>query len=577
MSRIDSLIGRLEELTRASECQLERNRGLSDDLHDLQKQMLEKEYKIEELSTRFDNSQIFLQHLASLNLRSEFLEKQLQSLETDTEVSISATSNHGIKEFRQWKENNLNWRTAETTYENLSLEYQYLSQQLKIANDYSDFFDKKQVSQVPPKPVRFVNPNAQRRHVSFGRARPGRTPSETTYSTEESLFSTDEQSSTVESIITPVVNTPKRRLMKMESFLTIPYEQQNVRVQNDLSNPALKGFHIGQRQVSSNADNTSNASNASNAGNTNRQFTLPVLTEEDEEDDGDDEKDEVETETETEIDTEFEDFNFTPRLRHFTSMPGVEESPVKDLRHFASHDTGLHRPKRYDLKDFTFAENMPVTDQATVASTPSVTTIKHSNIDDDDDDDDGSFIGESTDLLRESDTDSYGAEEVEQIDFNDDYYKKPVKETTGIKEQTMRWLKPCIPVVSPTRQGLSKGEIIQGEEPDWVRICSKEKPRDIPAAAESPASQPSSWWSSILPSSSLVTSEVGKVIGQPATVGGPPLFKKVTPAATYTTVGRHGKNTMICHGYGSQFNSHVLSSRVSHAALREALDSEIGA
>ncbi|QPG74242.1 hypothetical protein FOA43_001567 [Brettanomyces nanus] len=725
MPTIDQLIDQLGILTQRSEQQLNSNEQISSQLHTLQSQIIDREYTIEELAAKHENSQIFLQHLASLSLRCDFLDKQLTGLEgsSHTDTSISATCNLGLKEFKDWKENSLNWMTAETTYENLSLEYNYLIKQLNIANkryegyrNGDNVINSEDASDLPA------------------------STSATDISTD-SLFSSKQTSlvtNSSSSFSEVLPRAPKRRLLKMESFLSIPYEQEGIYQikSDDSSRPLLKQFRIPSIVL----ENNERAAAANGAPLKLREASnLPVLHE-----------------------SEYEEsFQSRCHLKHHISLPetvnvpetmctaestlktiDIEEKdtdnstkpgktsdlswffdhldaksqpcmPKETLRHFVSYDTGLKRSssKHFNFNDFSFIGDVDLTNDTTelrydkssvIDSSQSITTVKHSHIDEE-------AVGMTASSMNSDD--SYGHEEVLPVDFlspqsqssslgetqiyeNIDTYianlkKKDIERklhksrshdsifndygkndrgrvshlrNTDLKAQTLKWLKPCVPIVSPSDASFQR-PVVEKSEPvitvsssfrklkletnpinttaatsafPWffksephtkqeapvhpqqlrhqmsMSLTSRKEmasstttPIDIVASGSYVPQSHNHWWESIIPDSAMITSETGKLIGQPAarslannTGTGASMnhsalscstsfeprrlvlnkiMGRITPNGSYSTmlIGGNGRK-IIRHGYGSDFHTNVLSSRVSHAALREALESDMG-
>ncbi|VEU23096.1 DEKNAAC104189 [Brettanomyces naardenensis] len=760
MSSLDDLIGQMRGLTRRSNQQLVANQHLSAELHDMQTLIVSKESRIEELSTRYENSQIFLQHLASLSLRCDFLEKQLANLEVASLSAnpISATRNLGLNEFRQWKENSLNWRTVETTYDNLRLEYEYLTGQLRDANT-----DETSNS---------LN--------CVGSSTSVDSPTSTSHfpTSDASIFSSiqDTTASSTEILDppSPSLHPHKRKLLKMESFLAIPYDQQTVETPNELPNPSLKHFRISSLNGDRQNDEFEKTDSISPR--------LPVLDEMSEETESDEESSPIAHRRHNSLpgtpvlpasfygdridalDGSKKGQPISPPtdLSWFFGGRGLKSKPYQakaTLRHCFSHSTGLNRRHdKFNLKDFTFEENerkdtimesekeceVSISSLGPHAShAPSLTTVKHSHMD-------GEVESFSVKLDEEDNESSYGEEEAEVVELegnveeesinvqwnkNDlvehleelerldvpeqklepvqakqqpsnprpswnpgeilrreealrretedaernfrasvaqqnsshqqhfnpfllppirkshshesifDKYQEVSEKTSYIRDQdlktqTLKWLKPSLPVVA------SSNEVIQrpdGKQDQPESVCSsfrrlgadtanngdesaerpfigglswifdREKPisrpepqlhhqlsmsltsqkeaaiassatKPIDIIPPSPISSSTNWWSSIIPNSALITSETGKLIDQPAARSlaensGKALFRnlgRTAPNGAYSTmvIGRNGSR-MIRHGYGSDFNDNVLSSRVSHAALREALESDM--
>lgn len=136
----------MSALNRESQSVLTQNESLQNRLKDLNQQMNAKDTELYNLETRLENLDIFEQHLTSLNLRCEFLDKQVTNLESKQKVSppLFNTNLHlakmratpGLKGFKDRSCLNIEWRTTETTFENLCTEFKYLKEQLTIANNH---------------------------------------------------------------------------------------------------------------------------------------------------------------------------------------------------------------------------------------------------------------------------------------------------------------------------------------------------------------------------------------------------------------------------------------------------------
>ncbi|ODV84058.1 hypothetical protein CANARDRAFT_24471 [[Candida] arabinofermentans NRRL YB-2248] len=423
IDKLNSLIDQFNELTSKSVESLNTNHQLSLEWHQIQNKLIEDEHRIEELQTKYENSSIFLQHLTSLSLRSEFLESQLHDTENQKCKSITATKNQGLKEFKEWKQQNLNWRTTETTFENLTMEYQYLTEQLKIAND--DVEDE------------FISPSMV--NSTFDTS-----DEVSANNNEDSLFSniiedSDLSNSTLDDILerTPVQQATqeqkKRRLMKKESFLTIPYNQpvfeipdadltpirgfnidsrrqsltnsglvkkkQNQRMTSaglhiieehidELPNQQLEYNEIGEEEEEKEALQLQNQKIASKVYHHKRHISLP---------DTPNVEFILQTVTdETPVDRVSSDW-LTTSTKSTSSTTNNNSFESQNLRHFASYDTGLNKSKRkFDLEGFQFLEKLSrgessipriadIEAEYTQSSSP-LSTIKHSYINDDEDD-----------------------------------------------------------------------------------------------------------------------------------------------------------------------------------------------
>ncbi|KAH3660071.1 hypothetical protein OGAPHI_007276 [Ogataea philodendri] len=79
------------------------------------------------------------------------------------------------------------------------------------------------------------------------------------------------------------------------------------------------------------------------------------------------------------------------------------------------------------------------------------------------------------------------------------------------------------------------------------------------------------WIANLIPNSSLITSETGRIIGQPAAHTFP---RSLSRNGAHSTMVINRTGRMVHHGSGSALGD-VLTTRVSHAALRDALQSSL--
>lgn len=290
---VDELISHTRGMTKRSELLQSINEDLCLEMDQLQLHVIHKEDAIEELHTRLENTNIFLRHLTSLELRCDFLEKQIAHLEGEDTLlkdsEILATRNLGLHEFRMRKENNINRKTVETTLENLAREYDYLTEQLQEANQAC---------------VSKEDEDEGRTNVSCA------DDTLTEISNDTSIFSTMNDSNTSSSLLDITNNRSgnyneqasvkqwpqhqnqtkarkKRHLLKMESFLTIPYEQKIVQNKpREVEKPYLKHFRISSLQTGGSSETDGNsrviststtASEASFPPRNSGKWHLPLL------------------------------------------------------------------------------------------------------------------------------------------------------------------------------------------------------------------------------------------------------------------------------------------------------------
>lgn len=97
---------------------IEENVRLTHSLKSSNSLVSQMDLQIDHLNKNLEQYQYLLTQLNSLLIRSEYFEVQLKLLETEDEN-------------KNWKDNDLNWRTTEATLENLFLEFRFLSKKIE--------------------------------------------------------------------------------------------------------------------------------------------------------------------------------------------------------------------------------------------------------------------------------------------------------------------------------------------------------------------------------------------------------------------------------------------------------------
>ncbi|KAG0688696.1 hypothetical protein C6P40_000610 [Pichia californica] len=714
----------IDLLNKDSKSILSQNQHLQKRLEDLNKQLQYKDAELYNVETRLENLDIFEQHLTSLNLRCEFLDKQVSNLENKhrfthhtTQQSFPSLSNNntplnGMREFKDRSCTNPNsikieWRTTETTLENLCTEFNYLKDQLNIANNHSGM----DTSIVEDSSI--LSRSATDRSVSI-------------FSDQEAPSMDDDYNTSnilkIKSISGPssssISNTSskksiqgKKKLLKMESFLNfadnMESQLENINTENDIV--PLRGFNINTMNENPLCEKITDNKKIKIKGkqsikNMKKKLEivdLPSIIEEEihpscdnVNNNQDHDSDEIETE-----DDEYHELSiaYDSRFnRRHNSLPenssldgnNIIFSSDESIRHFTSYDTGLNsrfNHKNYDVTDFLFSKPAQMEDNQHISSSSPYSTFKASYIDDESYYEDRNLINYNqlnsklqTSLLPDSDSDeSYGDENAtplllkkesqlslykcnshesifSTINNSKSINRFPLREKNlDLKAQTMKWLKPNMPLVSSSTQPFVqslKVSVNSNAHNDILNILgvNKDSNSNITTPIKSSASSIrdttlisqnnltpnreyssspmlinksndspirnvinnsdghlSSWFSSFIPNSAFTNPEIGKFIGQPsgkninetniknksnsyncryktgenASVLTPVNFRKVRTnfngPSSSLTIKKNGEK-IITHGYGSGFNNkNVISSRVSHGALREALEQDM--
>lgn len=760
----------MDLLNRDSKIILSQNQSLQKTLEILNKQIQFKDSELYNIETRLENLDIFEQHLTSLNLRCEFLDKQVLNLENKIKIPSYSTNINtplqGMKEFkdRSNKMSNsikIEWKTTETTLENLCTEFSYLKEQLSIANnnfnlDYS-IMDESNIShnsttdksnslfsdqELPSMDETYNNTSNILNYKSSDdnsktNEYNNKIKDDNKNNSNNSINSINSNNNYIDNNNNNNKNNnnknnnnnirKKKKLLKMESFLNFADNLANndsIIDNNHSDNEIvpLRGFKINSMNENPLFDNKStkkkkiikDKSSIRSIRKKLKLIDLPAIDEEEF-----NLQSEYENETEIEIknnvleimNEENEEYHelsigYDKNLhRRHNSLPENSSldgnnlilSSDESIRHFTSYETGLNSKfnhKKFNVTDFLFEKSSnfdKLNNQNNLLSSSPFSTFKASYIDNE------SYYGENnltkhekcnefysksdTSLLLDSDSsdESYGDENVtplilkkesklslyrcnshesifSTINDSKSIRKFPLREKNlDLKAQTMKWLKPNIPLVSSSTQYSAQPSkvsnhnnahddiinILQSGNTLNENISTPSTPKKTSLSASNtpfsqqkssssckiPISSPmqihkktdisesntsdapiSSWFSSLIPNSAFTNPEIGKFIGQPSGVHfnnnenedksfksnsfnnkvkntqssftlAPINFRKVKSningPSSSLTIHRNGEK-IITHGYGSGFNNNnVISSRVSHGALREALENDM--
>lgn len=125
---LDALIDSIEGLADQCTTSIEKNTELLNDISNVYGDALSNDTIIDTLNAKSDHNLDMIQQLNLLNLRSEFFQAQLHILELHSDINHNRKQ-HGLNPLNEWKDDDLNWRTCETTLDNLFLEFEYLKTQ----------------------------------------------------------------------------------------------------------------------------------------------------------------------------------------------------------------------------------------------------------------------------------------------------------------------------------------------------------------------------------------------------------------------------------------------------------------
>ena len=231
--------------TRDSKAVLSDHKNLKKRLQDLHNAINAKNSKHYNLETRLENLDIFEQHLTSLNLRCEFLDKQVSNLENKKNSNVyNGFSPTNFNTTRNMDFNSkIELKTTETTLNNLSTEFSYLKEQFSIANEQMPI-DSREVDETVMSQMslnRSTSIFSDSEAPSMYECYPPSAASQDTFNHEF------EHATTVK---TPTEKkaTSVKKLMKMESFLNfnqefdIPDTDATPSLKSDIT--PIKGFKI---------------------------------------------------------------------------------------------------------------------------------------------------------------------------------------------------------------------------------------------------------------------------------------------------------------------------------------------
>jgi hypothetical protein len=676
------------------------NKKLLQQLNDLHHKINVNNVQLYNIETGLENLDIFEQHMTSLNLRCEFLDKQISNLEyknlpsnNKKDQKINQSQDHTAKKYVDFN-SKIELRTTETTLENLCNEFSYLQDQLTAANEQiitEPLIDNESIdSQLLTSESISIFSNVENCSTDDG-------------CTIIMNSSTKEKTFDKSAMKLTTTKKKKKKLLKMESFLNFKENLSPEKPRKSDQIGPLKGFRINlinENPLFDEKETKPSVKNKISMKSIHKRLKLVDLPSIDEDCFSESNEQEydmklskfsINNNTETykrEEDKENDYYNlsndctYKQHRRRFSlpetsSLEGnniqlLSEDP---LRHFISHDTGLnskYHSKNYNITDFLFMtkENIPDSNPNFVSSS-SILTFKDSYIDNENYEEFSIHNGDTVSLkdeifLDEFESDeSYGDEDatplilkkesnlrlrkcksdesfLSTIDKSARFF--PLREKNlDLKAQTMKWLKPNIPTVSSSIQPLAVPSnltitnsssnahdniigILQSSSnkntdsipvtpvkiptipannvsSSWVptKLCTSPMPVPMPVpiaksikqSSNTPIStfndeHKSSWISSFIPNSAFTNPEVGKLI-KPSNkniniLGSSESFHlkserrpltersvNVNGPSSSLTIKKNGSR-IIKHGYGSTFNENVLSSRVSHSALREALE-----
>lgn len=665
---------KISSFTRESNSVLSENKYLLQKLQELNNKIKIKNTQLYNIETRLENLDIFEQHMTSLNLRCEFLDNQISNLENKHLNVYNNRSTQSIPRPTDFN-SKIEWRTTETTLDNLSTEFNYLREQLEIANNQittdPSFNDDSTISTNTDNTTNSIFSDAE--HYS--------TDDACTVSSFSGMRDRVNENSITK---TEISNNGKKVLLKMESFLNF---NEKISPHKPLTRHGigpLKGFKINAIHENPLKENEGQAfshpiQKKASKKSMNKQLELIELPSINEE--------YISTESFSEYNRTTRGLNSQPKHdnvnyykdhdhsfiynqkqhKRYSSLPenpinsdSIDTSNEDPLRHFTSHDTGLSTKftsnhitdllfNHEELSNFTADQNFEsssfsvsnVTNNAQPFTMYSDYETEH----------------EFTNIVYDSD-ESYGDENVTPLVLKKDskmnlyrckshestfsintkatkYY--PLREKNlDLKAQTMKWLKPTVPIVSSSIQpytatkntsisksksnahddiinilhsGVNNKENAELTEPStpiiipttpsrisinssWVPTKIFASPMPIAKSANDKSTSDdgeikSSWISSFIPNSAFTNPEIGKLMNKnPSNDQTFPKTRKISknllnerthnfngPSSTLTI--KNNGNRIIKHGYGSSFNENVLSSRVSHTALRDALQYDI--
>lgn len=473
----------LSSQERESKKVLDVNKNLQKKLLSLNRELSAKNDQLYNIETQLENLDIFEQHMTSLNLRCEFLQKQVNNLERKHKVKDD-TYLFKPDDFNS----KIEWRTTETTLDNLCTEFDYLKEQLTVVNGHipkdSSFNDKSIISQ-----------HSDMRPTSI-------------FSNSDLQPSMDEGYSSSEISLSTIKDTKRnpndvqkeKKLLKMESFLNFNQNITPMQSKKEVEIYPLKGFKINTISENPLYDSTEKKTQnnktirgKASSKSMKKQLELIDLPPIDEGVDEtfelfDDLRGNVQSEMiESDQDT-YQDITISfdeRQLRHHISLPNRSPGGIssdESLRHFVSDGAALNKRFLNDkLKHTEITDSLFSFDQTNTSNIKSrykrkkrysvnKTSINGSYSDIDPDE----YNNYNEGLSDSDSTDSYGSENVTPLVFKkpslmtlkqskshesifsvDPKSAKqyPLREKNlDLKAQTMKWLKPNNPIVSSSAQ-----------------------------------------------------------------------------------------------------------------------------
>lgn len=154
VKQVESIADRILQKSNNAISKIEENIKLTATLRKSNTLLSEIDTKIDDLTNNLQQYQYYLSQLSSLLIRSEFFEAQLNMLEAHNQLN-SLRSSNGMPNLSDWRDKDLNWRTTEATLENLYLEYQYLTTHMQDLSDpqsLNSFVESQYQQLQPPSP-----------------------------------------------------------------------------------------------------------------------------------------------------------------------------------------------------------------------------------------------------------------------------------------------------------------------------------------------------------------------------------------------------------------------------------------
>lgn len=593
--------------------------------------MKEKNIQLQVLNSKLDNLDVYYQHLTSVNVRCNLLDEQVKILENKSNDQYRDSK---VNDFRD-----IDWIATRATLENLRTEFKYLSNRFIETNNY-DYLHE-------------INESCNR--------------------TNSSVFSSDGTQFTEDTVIEgknilpDLLNVqPKKRVLKKESFLNISDQPLNANPNHSKHNLevlSMKKFKICNTKCNpttkTSIPDLKKESQKQMKGISKPKFDsldMPVIQEED-----------VMIKHKT---------NTSNHQRHY-SLPETINSEItanydNTLKHFISYDVDLHSANENDRNSlFERPKYLTSNKHSAITKMISSSPLERFNYNDDFDitftlEDEFNYRQEIH-ADEKSNLESNDEETISENSYGDDqcqpfilkknsqlYLRKskshesifkelsePLsnpnqpKSNLELKEQTMKWLKPNVPSVSPqtytasnittttvnahhnivtmlNSSGLSsitespaKQVTETKDQNSWAAfLTTPTKPKSIPINTTVDINHveehSGSWITALVPNGAFTAPETGRRLSTPSgrsfnpkgnlerqlSVSSEktkqfksPFYHKrgITQVNTSSSL-RSGliieRNGVIKHGNGDLSNS-VVMSRVSHSALRDALQFDI--